>query len=266
MTKAIQKLIFVFIVTIVGTGLLAAQQSIVGKVQNAATGEPIEKASVRVVRKSAQLDRTVTSELNGKFSLQGLPPGSFEIAISKPGYLTEQLNLSLAPRQVVELEVLLRSAIEGRQTVEVNGIIDQLDTGRAQTSVALGRTELEQAPDAYKADITRLVTQFVPGAVAGHDNFVHLKGNELSLHQFVNGVAFLDNPHAHFTPSYSPQVIESVNIITGGMPAEFGNRLGGVLDIVTKSGRDVGGGSLTLGGGTIVGRNAAFEYGAGRGK
>ena len=110
------------------------------------------------------------------------------------------------------------------------------------------------------------MTSLVPGAVLGHDNLVHLKGNELSLHQCLDGVAFLDNPQHHFSPGYGTQAIESVNVITGGMPAEFGNRLGGVLDIVTKSGRTFQGGSLSLGGSTIVGRSGAIEYGTGGNK
>ena len=153
-----------------------------------------------------------------------------------------------------------------RSSVDVTAAIDQLDTGHAQTSLTLGRQAIEDLPEAYKADIPTLVKHLIPGAVEGHDNFIHLKGNELSLHLFVDGIAFLDNPQAHFSPGFAPQAIESVNVITGGMPAEFGNRLGGVLDIVTKSGRSVGGGSVMIGAGTIGGRNAAVEYGTGRGE
>ena len=100
-----------------------------------------------------------------------------------------------------------------------------------------------------------------------HDNFVHVRGNELSLHQFINGVSFLDNPHEHFSPPTSPQVFESVSILTGGFPAEYGNRFGGVLDISTRSGQTMRGhGSASLGIGTILHHDTAVEYGGSAGR
>ncbi len=158
---------------------------------------------------------------------------------------------------------MLRPAGINRETIEVSAAARQIDPARAQTSIAITGADLDELPAAGRRDLLSLVAQVTPGAVVGHDNFVHLKGNELSIHQFVDGVAFLDNANTHFTPGASPAMIESVNIITGGMPAEFGNRLGGVLDIVTKSGRSFQGGSVTVGGGTILARDAGLEYGVG---
>ena len=50
-----------------------------------------------------------------------------------------------------------------------------------------------------------MITPFVSSAVAGHDNLVHLRGNELSLNTFINGVSFYDNPHQLFTPGLAPE-------------------------------------------------------------
>src|SRR3954465_4032869 len=99
---------------------------------------------------------------------------------------------------------------------------------------------------ALAKDVPTVGEKMAAGTVFQHDNFVHVRGNELSLHEFINGVSFLDNAHQHFTPGISPEIFQSVNVITGGFPAEFGNRFGGVLDITTRSGRDIHGhGSLS---------------------
>ena len=53
-----------------------------------------------------------------------------------------------------------------------------------------------------------------------------------------------------------------MNVFTGGFPAEFGNRFGGILDIVTRGGFDANGhGSVTLGVGDYSRNNIAFDYG-----
>ena len=242
---------------------LSAQQSISGVVRDGATGEAVSAAQIEINSVGTNLKRSTISGPTGRFSLVGLTLGKFVIAVSGSSYATERVQIDLKPRESAVLEVLLRPAGPNRETIEVNAGTRQLDPARAQTSVAIGSEDLDLLSVAGKRDLPSMVAQVTPGAVVGHDNFVHLKGNELSIHQFVDGVAFLDNANTHFTPGASPAMIESVNIITGGMPAEFGNRLGGVLDIVTKSGRSFRGGSATLGGGTILARDAGVEYGLG---
>ena len=247
-------------------GTAVAQQSIVGKIQDATTGNALAAASITIRDRGATVRESAASGPTGGFSLVGLPPGDYEVTVSAEGYLTERFQITLIPRQVLDLDVRLSPAKGEGQSIEVTASTAHLDPGRAQTSVALSQRDLQQIPAHHQADIPKLVARLVPGAVLGHDNFIHLKGNELSLHQSLDGVAFLDNPQYHFSPGYSTQIIESVNVITGGLPAEFGNRLGSVLDIVTKSGRTFQGGSLSLGGSTIVGRNGALQYGLGGNK
>jgi hypothetical protein len=89
-----------------------------------------------------------------------------------------------------------------------------------------------------------------------------LRGNELSLTTFVNGVPSLTIrtsysrrafPRTSFNRSIFSQVV---------FPAEFGNRFGGILDIVTRNGFDSNGhGSVTFGGGDYLRNNVSFDYG-----
>ncbi len=78
-----------------------------------------------------------------------------------------------------------------------------------------------------------LVAKLMPGASQSHDNFINVRGNEFSLHEFINGVSFLDNTQPQFSPGVSPQIFETVDLMTGGFTPEYGNRFGGVMDITT---------------------------------
>ena len=80
----------------------------------------------------------------------------------------------------------------------------------------------------------------MPGASDSHDNFLAVRGTEFSLHEFINGVSFLENTQPQFSPGVSPQILETVGLMTGGFTPEYGNRFGGVLDITTRSGADLG--------------------------
>src|SRR2546426_4658844 len=102
----------------------------------------------------------------------------------------------------------------------------------------------------------------MPGASDSHDNFVAVRGPEFSLHEFVNGVSFLDNAQPQFSPGVSPQIFETVDLMTGGFAPEYGNRFGGVLDITTRSGADLGGhGDVNFRGATVDNYDLNADYG-----
>ena len=94
---------------------------------------------------------------------------------------------------------------------------------------------------------------------------MHVRGEEVALNPLINGVAFWENPHAVFSSGLSPDVIETANVMTGGFPAEYGNRFGGVVDIVTKSGlRMANSGSATINGGEAGRFNLLGDFGGHR--
>ena len=106
-----------------------------------------------------------------------------------------------------------------------------------------------------------------PGMIRGHDDFVHIRGHEVALNPLINGVSFWENTHAVFSAGLSPDVIETANIMTGGFTAEYGNRFGGVIDIVTRSGlRMDNRGAATVSAGGAGRRRVGGEFGGRRGR
>src|SRR5438067_11140875 len=100
----------------------------------------------------------------------------------------------------------------------------------------------------------------MPDSRDSHDNFLAVRCTEFSLHEFINGVSFLETTQPQFSPGVSPQIFETVDLMTGGFTPEYGNRFGGVLDITTRSGAALGGhADLNYRGATVdyYDRNAA---------
>jgi hypothetical protein len=103
-----------------------------------------------------------------------------------------------------------------------------LDETEAATVTNLDSKQIERLPAARRSQLTDIVTPFVSSAVAGHDNFVHLRGNELSLNTFVNGVSSLTIrtsysrrafPRTSFNRSIFLQVVFQPSSVIGS--AEF---------------------------------------------
>ena len=208
-----------------------------------------------------------TVDGQGAFSIPALAPGEYQLTVSRDGYASIIEPLVLQSRQPVVLVVELPIEANVTEEVSVLARAPRVDPQSTGSSRFLTRGALEAVSTPAAVDVPTLAEYVLPGAVIGHDNFVHVRGNELSLHQFINGVSFLDNSHRHFTPGFSPRIFDTVNMMTGGFPAEFGNRFGGILDVTTRSGRTLNGrGTATIGLGTVENRDGAVDYGGSAGK
>src|SRR4029450_3067429 len=95
---------------------------------------------------------------------------------------------------------------------------------------------IDTLPASQRTNLPDAIVMAAPGMIRGHDDFVHVRGQELALNPTINGVSFWENTHAAFSGGISADVIDTANVMTGGFPAEYGNRFGGIVDIVTKSG------------------------------
>lgn len=232
-----------------------------------ADNAPVRGALVSL--RGGSLPGVVTAETgaSGEFRFPVLEPGEYVLEVKAEDQFPVEQEISLRPRQPLVLTVVLVPRRVAGERTEVRASAVEIAAASAGSSQFMTRGRMEGLPAFLTRDVPTIVQHVAPGAILGHDNFLHVRGNELSLHQFINGVAFLDNPHSHFSPGLSPRLFETVNVVTGGFPAEFGNRFGGVLDITTRSGRSVGGrGSVALGAGTALHHDASVEYGGAAGR
>lgn len=240
----------------------AAQQRIAGTVTDTKTHSPVKSATVKLEGGLFTMPSETTTDADGRFSFSGLSPNRYTLRVSADAFYPQAVTVTLSPREAGQVNFELVPIAGIKEQVTVSARERMLDATEAATARTIDAEQLETLPAARRAQLTDVVTAFVSSAVAGHDNFVHLRGNELSLNTFINGVSFYDNPHQLFTPGLSPDVVQSMNVITGGFPAEFGNRFGGILDIVTRTGFDAGGhGTLNVGAGNYLRDDLSASFG-----
>lgn len=238
-----------------------AEGAIIGTVLAEADRSAVVGAELRLKGILAPLNLTATSDAVGGFIFQRLVPGDYELVATQAGFAEQRLRLTLKPREVqnVSLRLALRAVV---QEVHVAATAEAVAPTHSPSSTLLQKDAVENLPLGQRTNLTDVIVMAAPGMIRGHDDFVHVRGSEIALNTFINGVSFWENPHSVFSAGVSPDVIQSVNVMTGGFPAEYGNRFGGVLDVVTKSGFIMDNhGSVTAGIGTALRHNAQMEYG-----
>ncbi|MCU7494952.1 MAG: TonB-dependent receptor [Ignavibacteria bacterium] len=239
--------ILVLLLFLEASGELFAQEaftyySVSGFIKDQATGEFLSGTSILIYRDSLSIQgpplKGINSNQYGYFAVPELPSGNFILIVRRLGYktLTRELRLS-GKTPFLRLDLELESQDIRLQEVVVKG--RKSDVG-VVSSVEVSPELLSQLPSlSGEVDLFRSL-QLLPGLT---------QNNELSTGLYVRGgspdqtLTLLDgvivyNPShlGNFASTFNSDALQSVKLIKGAFPAEYGGRLSSVLDIKLRSG------------------------------
>ena len=246
------------------TGL--AQTAVDGMLHDT-TGKAVSGARIALQRAEGSTTLETIADAAGRFHLAAVEAGAYTLKAEAPGFYPARYDFVLRARQPLSLTIDLQRKESVQEKVEITGGYLTVAPEKTGSSYTFTHQDLEKLPDPITNSTNDLVTNLMPGASDSHDNFLAVRGTEFSLHEFMNGVSFLENTQPQFSPGVSPQIFETVDLMTGGFTPEYGNRFGGVLDITTRSGADLGGhGDVNFRGATVDNYDLNADYGGQAGK
>ena len=221
-----------FVLLLAPAATLAQRVTVSGFVRDAETGETLLSANVAV---AGTTQGTVTNT-SGFYALS-LPAGPATLVVSYVGYATVERRLVLARDTTLNVDL----APEGTELseVEVTG-----DREREQETRRVGVAELpvatiRQLPSVLEPDVFRSL-QLLPGIKAASDfsSGLYIRGGSPDQTLILLDRTTVYNPTHFFGlfSTFNPDAIKDVRVYKGGYPAEYGGRLGSVLDIYNKDG------------------------------
>lgn len=121
--------------------------------------------------------------------------------------------------------------------------------------------DIEAAPQGANASLDRVLLQ-APGVTqdSGVNGGFHIRNEHGNVQYRINGIMMPDGV-AGFAQVLDTSFVRSLSLLTGALPAQYGLRTSGVVDIVTKSGTATPQGSVSIYGGSNRTATTAFEYG-----
>lgn len=229
-------LLFIFIIfssALFGGDLASGKFTLSGEVRDKNDGETIVGANIYV----QELQKGVSSNAFGFYSLT-LPEGNYTIEYSFIGYqkiikkiaLTEDLKISVQ----LELSVIMGPEVE--VVGERSDHTESTDIGRVELEV----DAIKKLP-AFMGEVDILKTiQFLPGiqsASEGNSGFyVRGGGPDQNLILLDNATVYNASHLFGFFSVFNADAIKNIEVIKGGMPAQYGGRVASVLDITLKEG------------------------------
>jgi outer membrane receptor protein involved in Fe transport len=150
-------------------------------------------------------------------------------------------------------------------------IYANLDAARSQilpnlgaTAYSIGKQQIETMAQGGDAPFSQMLLR-APGVVQDSFGQVHVRGEHANLQYRINDV-ILPEGITGFGQELDPRFVDSMELITGSLPAQYGFRTAGIVDIRTKTGAFDSGGELGLYGGSYDTLRPSFEYGGSVGK
>src|SRR6266478_7538411 len=154
--------------------------------------------------------------------------------------------------------------------LDLDGVAKQLDIARSQIQPSLGATvydfgrqAIETQPQGDNQSVNQLLLQ-APGVAQDSFGQLHVRGDHANLQFRINGVQ-LPEGITGFGQVLSPRFARSVRLLTGTLPAEYGLRTAGVVDIKTKDGLLDPVANIDFYGGQRGTTQPSFEYGGSKG-
>ena len=201
-------------------------------------GAPLGGVSIRVTGPAVAGVRTTESGTDGLYRVGAVPPGDYRVSATLPGLDPVEVETSVSLDATASVPITLRLSVTA--AVEVSGDASRVDltsttTGTSYTSAVIARLPVDRNyADIVKANPGVLVDH---GETQGRSLALSIYGATSAENQWiVDGVNTTNVLKGIQGKAINVEFVQEVQVKTGGYQAEYGHALGGIINVVTKSG------------------------------
>ena len=218
-----------------------APQRLAGLVQDS-LGRPVAGAEVSLQAASGRVIAKARSDAQGRFYFDKVVPGTYAVIVTKQSFKPAMKVAAVGAGKPTQLTLAMAS-----EQLSLSVLAKRLDVARNSLSPQTGgsvyrfsQQALHDLPQGNNTPLNQVLLQ-APGVAQDSFGQIHVRGEHADLQYRINGVQ-LPEGITGFGQVLSPRLAESINFLTGALPAEYGYRTAGVIDIHTKSGLTLDGG------------------------
>jgi len=190
------------------------------------------KTTVQIVSQANQYRNRLTTDNEGDAVAQRLPYGVYQIEVRQPGFAdvsdSVEIRSSIPQQFTIQLKLpLINQSVTVRAA---NTLIDPDQAGAvSQVGTDLIQNRLGSIPGRSIQDLVNSQ----PGWLYEGNAVLHPRGSEYQTQFVVDGIPLTDNRSPSFGPEIEADDVQSMSIYTAGIPAEYGRKMGGVVEVNT---------------------------------
>jgi len=226
------------------------------------TGARVPKAQVTLQNPLTGRRLQDVTDDEGRFQFENIPYGSYALQVTAPGFRASQQVINVRSNVPVQVAVQLQVGAAGAQVLVEGAALLENETPRSE--IVIDESAIKLAPTVVRRDQLQALISTTPGWNTENDGLMHIRGVDDGALFVVNGVPMPDRVDGLFAGSFNTEAITSLDVITGNIPAEFGDRSGAVVVVQPKSGLDSKlNGTVMLGQGSFDSRYVSSTLGGG---
>src|SRR5271170_4873186 len=199
------------------------------------SGALIPGATVTIHNPVSQFERSTTTDASGDFSIANVPFNPYHMTVSATGFAGYVQDIDVRSSVPISLKISLQLA-GSNSTVVVEAAGDLLETD-STSHTDVDRALFNEVPlESASSSVSALVTQTSPGVAADSNGLFHGLGDHAENSFSVDGQPITDQQSKVFSNQIPVDSVQSLEVIQGAPPAEYGDKTSVVIVVTTRSG------------------------------
>jgi len=219
------------------------------------------KTTVQITSEANGYRNTLATNEEGQLDVERLPYGVYQIGIKQTGFAdvsqSVEIRSSIPTDDAIQLK--LSTVNETATVTAANTLVDPDQPGAVSQ---IGSDEIQHRLTSIPGRALQDLVNSQPGWLYEGNAVLHPRGSEYQTQFVLDGIPLTDNRSPSFGPETGADDVQSMSIYTAGIPAEYGRKMGGVVEVNTVQDSQEGfhgqavlsGGSFDTGGAFLEGQ------------
>ena len=218
-----------------GSAQTSGNSSLSGVVSDP-TGAVVPGATVEIHNPVSQFSRSTTTDGTGQFSFTNVPFNHYHLRVTAMGFAANDQDIDVRSAVPLNLKVALQIQ-ESAQNVTVEAGATDLIENDPTFHTDIDRQLFDKVPlESSSSELSSLVTLSSPGIAADSNGLFHGMGDHAENSFSMDGQPITDQQSKVFSNQIPLDAVQSMTVIGGAPPAEYGDKTSLVIDVTTRSG------------------------------
>ncbi len=221
--------LFTSVTALVLTGFLAMGQGtgiLKGVLKDNSNGEPIPFGNVAIFNGGQQVLSGV-SDIEGNYTLKPIPPGKYKVRATFVGYGTKEIDgVIVSADKTTYLNIPLNPTAQQLEQIDIVTYLEPLIDPDTKSGGTITREEYQNMPS---KNVNSVASTTAGVFQADEGSSLNIRGSRSNATEY-----FIDGQKVIGTSGLPQQSIEQISVITGGIPAMYGDATGGIISISTR--------------------------------
>jgi hypothetical protein len=190
------------------------------------------KTTVAIVSEANQYKNSLPTSDQGTLDVQRLPFGVYELSVNQTGFAVATATVEV--RSTIATDYALQLQLpQVEQSVTVSTPETLVDPDQPGAVSQIGSDTIEHRVSSLPGRSLQDLVNTQPGWLYEGNAVLHPRGSEYQTQFVVDGIPLTDNRSPSFGPEIDADDVDSMSIYTAGIPAEYGRKMGGVVEVNT---------------------------------